>query len=758
MKLSFYKKCFILLILIELIVPIRIVQSCGWVEDEDDGYSFLLGGLIEKPSPIAPYIMKYMDLIDDEKDIKTHQQENVSEWETRFCKKANPKDIHQLVFKMPLAQMKLLKSATENPKIKLPSVLKRNSFARHLKNNKCLEVIDYLIYAKRCEPHVVFSGNYWERPNRNIKAMILLLEEGKDIFYQTKSDYVKLRYVYQILRLAHYAGKYQEVLRLYDELMPKVLADPSIVNYWIEGHRAGAIKSLGDNVKASYMFAQIFDKYPGKRTSAFRSFEINSDEEWEQCKLLARNDKEKAALFVIRAADDESKALEEMEEIYNLDPKNVHLKEILINEVRKLESKFIGADFKRKPGLPRKLSPDAKYLVKIQEFVQKVIDEKKTNDLEIWKLTDGYLTFLRGDFYEAQKDFEKYKDDITNPHLKQQLEIFLLALKINSLEEMDSEVEDEISDIVKNSKIYKTLPDFRRFLFDRLATLYESEGMEGKSFRCQYPIEALKPNPKRIIIEDLLDLFKKEKMTKLERGFVSENGELKKNLLLQLKAVDLMNSFQFEAAKEVLKKVPRNERPVFKVNLFRDRLQDKVNFTPLDTMLYTRSDIIEKMLELDLKGKVALEEGAPFFYKLGIAYYNISYYGHGWQVMDYFRSGANWAYCNDENVCSLYGSPFGNKENKSMTKALEYFEKARLLAKSKELAAKATYMAAKCRLNEWSNDKDSNFSPYSNKIPQLTEQYNDYNKLLATKYKNTKFYQKVINECLYFEHYVRKLR
>ncbi len=756
MKLNFYKKSIILLILIDFIAPIRIAQSCGWVEYDETGYTFLLNGLIETPSPIAPFIMKYLDLIDDEKEVKTHQKANVSEWETRFCKKANTKDIHQLVFKMPLAQMELLKTAAVNSKIKLPTVLQRNSFARHLKTNKCLEVIDYLIYAKKCEPHVVFSGNYWDRPNRNIMEMVLLLEEGRKIFDKTKSDYVKLRYAYQIIRLAHYAGKYQQVLMLYDELMPKVHADPSIINFWIKGHLAGAIKSLGDNVKASYIFAQIFDKYPGKRISAFRSFEINNDKEWEQCKLLAKNNQEKAALFVIRAADDESKALEELNEIYKLDPKNVHLKEILINEVRKLESLFLGTDFKQKPGLSRKLSPDAKYLVKMQKFVQTVINEKKVQDLDIWKLTDGYLTFLRGDFYEAEKDFKKYKKTIKSQKLLEQLDIFLLALKINMLNEIDNEVEDEIADIVKSNKEYKKIPSFRDFLFDRLASLYEKEGNEGKSFRCQNPIDALKPNPKRIIIEDLLDIFEKKEMTKLERAFVSEDGKLMKNLLLQLKGVDLMSSFQFEAAKMVLNQVPRKERSIFKVNLFRDRIKDYVNYT-VDTNEYTRVDIIEKMLDLDLKGKVALEDGAPYFYKLGLAYYNISYYGHGWNVMDYFRSGSNWSYC-ENNVCSSYGDPLGNKENKSMSKALEFFEKARLLAKSQELAAKASFMAAKCRLNEWSCSKDSEFSAYSRDIPTLPEEYNDYNKLLATKYKNTKFYQKVIRECLYFEHYVAKLR
>lgn len=758
MKLNFYKKFIILLILIDFIAPIRIAQSCGGIDsNHDTGYSFLLSGLIEKPTSMAPFIMKYLDLIDDEKEVRTHKQENVSEWGIRFCKKANSKDIHQLVFKMPLAQMELLKTAAVNSKIKLPTVLQRNSFARHLKTNKCLEVIDYLIYAKRCEPHVVFSGDYWERPNRNIKEMILLLEEGRDIFNTTKSDYVKLRYAYQIIRLAHYAGKYQQVLRLYEELMPKVHADPSIINFWIDGHLAGAIKSLGNNVKASYLFAQIFDKYPGKRISAFRSFEINNDEEWEQCKLLAKNNQEKAALFVIRCADDESKALEELNEIYNLDPKNVHLKEILINEVRKLETLFLGTDFKRKPGLSKKLSPDAKYLVKMQEFVQKAINEKKIKDLDIWQLTDGYLTFLRGDFYEAEKDFKKYKKLIKNQRLLKQLDIFLLALKINMLNEIDSEVEEEIAAIVKYNKNYKDIPSFRDFLFDRLATLYEKEGNEGKSFRCQYPIDALKPNPKRIIIDDLLEIFKKEEMTKLEKAFVSEDGETMKNLLLQLKGVDLMSSFQFEAAKTILNQVPRKERPIFKVNLFRDRIKDHVNFTSLDTNEYTRVDIIEKMLDLDLKGKVAMEDGAPYFYKLGLAYYNISYYGHGWNVMDYFRSGTNWGYSKN-NIYSSYGDPFGNKENKSMVKALEFFEKARLLAKSKELAAKATYMASKCRLNEWSSDKDSKFSVYSGDIPNIPEEYNDYNKILATKYKNTKFYQKVIKECLYFEHYIRNLR
>ena len=214
----------------------------------------------------------------------------------------------------------------------------KNSFAQYLFRNKCFETIDYLIFAKRCEPYVV-RPHTWPQEDfeRNSEHMQQLIRLGKRDFMKTKSHYIRLRYAYQLVRLAHYAKDYEQVLTLYDFLMPKTDNAPSIIEHWIEGHRAGALKSLGQNVEAAYVFSRVFEKCPSKRESAFRSFHIRTNEEWEQCLLMCKDDHERANLYVLRANAEDAVILEELEKIYALDPHNENLELLIVREIKKLE-------------------------------------------------------------------------------------------------------------------------------------------------------------------------------------------------------------------------------------------------------------------------------------------------------------------------------------------------------------------------------------------------------------------------------------
>ena len=198
------------------------------------------------------------------------------------------------------------------------------------------------------------------------------------------------------------------------------------MNYWILGHKAGALKSLGEIVEAAYLFSLIFDQCPSKRESAFRSFEIRTDEEWDACFLKCQSDRERAALYALRANAKFSIAAEAMEKIYELDPTNENLELLLVKEIREMEKDLLGIEFNDKKkqnkqfhNLPRKKA--GSYLVALQTFVLKCIEENKIANPELWQLANGYLEYLAGDLYAAGKTFERLKENITNKLLKEQV-------------------------------------------------------------------------------------------------------------------------------------------------------------------------------------------------------------------------------------------------------------------------------------------------------------------------------------------------
>ncbi len=270
-----------------------IAQGCGPADYSFKGYSFLLPDLVKTPSVYAPFLLPFDVLAstyEDEDQAKINH--NLAEWKEIFCALVPIKDIGNVIYNTSLEELELLRTAINSKTIPLDFRMSKNAFARHLENNKCNETIDYLIFAKRCEPHVV-RQNSWSEKKRDIVRMQNLIVQGRRVFRKTKSNYIRLRYAYQIIRLAHYSKDYEQTVELYEELLPKTDRIESILYDWMLGHKAGAMSHLGEEVEAAYLFSQIFHRCPSKRESAFRSFNIKSDEDWETCLLRCRSDQER---------------------------------------------------------------------------------------------------------------------------------------------------------------------------------------------------------------------------------------------------------------------------------------------------------------------------------------------------------------------------------------------------------------------------------------------------------------------------------
>ena len=87
--------------------------------------------------------------------------------------------------------------------------------------------------------------------------------------------------------------------------------------------------------------------------------------------------------------------------------------------------------------------------------------------------------------------------------------------------------------------------------------------------------------------------------------------------------------------------------------------------------------------------------------------------------------------------------PFDNREHLDCSQARYYFERARLATDSLNLAAKATFMAAKCERNDY----------YVNRWREGTAQTFDNFNILLQSYAETPMFQLFIEECKYFKAY-----
>jgi hypothetical protein len=759
-----------LLLVLFLAQPWPAQNDCGPGNFQFQGYSFINEEILRQTPPIGAFYLDFASMAELLQSSRKDQiLDNVTEWVVMVCENALPEDAFTFIYQTPVSVLRQLQTAVQSKSIPLPSILSGNSFAEYLYRNKCEETIDYLIFAKQCEPHVTAPADSWETIQRDVPAMEALIEEGRTALKKTKSDYIKLRYAYQLVRLAHYAGKFELALELYDFAMPKidlpeVNGQPSLIYYWLMGHQAGAYHALGNRIQASYLYSKIFLHSPSKRQSAFQSFDIRSDEEWSQLLLLCRNKSEEATLYALRAYDAGSKALEEMERIYELDPTHPFLEILLLRELSKLEQDLLGLEFNdhrrtnlRNFDIPRAFADT--YVISMQEFVHRIWTEDKVVAPELWHLAEGYLELLAGDYYAAEKNFREVEPKLESKAMREQLAVMRIVLLISAFEQPTEEVEREAYRIFKDEELFAAYPDFSDFLRDKLVQLYRDHDRPGKAFLAQYTLPDLKLNPQEELLDDLIEIAEKPERTPIERLlFRDEEGDDIYHDLIDMQAVLLFQNYQLEAAYALYKKIPRARWDDYGpyhpfVGSFDECINCEVEADSSD--LYNRGEILEELLDLEYQARAEPLNADKHYYKIGLGLFNMTYFGHSWEAMDYFRSGSSWYQLGGEQeVFSYSGGPYGNREVVNVVRPLYYFQKALLVSTKPEVQARAAYMAARCEQILYFQSKDFRPPPCCNTIPNIPPAYRTYFQLLYDNYQDTEFYEEMVEECLYYRRFV----
>ena len=759
-----------------LLLPQQISRACTPAFTVA-GYTFINPEIIAPPVPGATlsnryvrFSQLYQSFFEEKEQVK--QNANLQEWMERFCSMVEEDDMAYLIYKASSEDLELLLTATKSKSLPVPVRLRDNSFAQYLRDKKCTETIEYLLFAKRCEPHVAANGNPWVETQRDTTAMSRLIAEGKKHFKKTKSDYIRLRYAFQLVRLAHYAKQYSKCLKLYDELTAqidkqKARWNDSILPWWILGHKAGALRATGNRVEAAYLYTLIYMSSPERRASAFRSFLIKTDEEWKALMNRCISDTERAYALAIRASDKKSKSLDDLQQIYTLDPRNDQLEALLVKEIDRMELHFLGLAFnpfalqnKRVFQIPGK-GAEA-YLVSLLQFTRKVVAEKKVRRPLFWKIAEAYLTFLAGDNYAAEKVFEELEQQKIEDHaLKEQLAVIRLVMKIAGLQNPNDETEAFIANLIRKDSLYRKYPDMPNYVKHRMAQLYQQHGHPGKAFLCINSFDELKANPKMELLDDLLQMASKKEKNAFERMLLKN---LTANDLLDIKASLYMANGELEAAYETYRRMSATNWDDYGLyNIFKETTKDCIrcyqNVDTTTTSLLNKGELLEKLIDLDYKTRANIGNVAMHHYQLGLAFYNMSYFGYAWKVMDYSRSGATWNFLNKgkNNEYCFYPYPNCIRENTDLSKALYHFQKARLLAGVEtELGAKAAFQAARCEQKIFFASEAWQPPPCCNNMPSLTEKEIPHYQKLKEQFSSTNFYQQIIAECKYFAAYARK--
>ncbi len=736
------------------------------------GYTFLDPNIINKNAAYAPFFTRWGDYYERyyfDQSAEIQQQDNIREWIERFCGKSDKEDVAFVVYQADLHDIAGLHDAAADPtqKTPLPYRLAGNTFAEVLAYNGCTEVTSYLVFAKKCEPFVTEKSSAWDVNNRPSAEMIALIDEGLARFNDTKSHFVKLRYAYQIIRLAHYAHDWQYTVDLYDYLMPKIdRKKPSIVYFWTLGHLAGALQKLGKYPEAAYRFSLVFRHSPSKRAQAYRSFLIRNDDDWKKTMGLCQNDAEKSTLLVLRAGGAHTFLIDDMAEVYGLDPANPQLDLMLLSEVQELEKIFLRTNITdlQQGRASGTLQPKTavKHLLDLQIFIRRVIRENKTPNPKLWRGVEGYLELLAGDRYAAKNRWDRLENDLDDTvyekRLLRQLKIWRCLLEIMQLDPV-SYTSDKRAFEIRGYEAFQWNPSFEPFLQQWLAEGYANHQHPGKAILTAFATADLGLSPRLDVYDDLLMLANSSDPILLERTMqMDTNPDRVVAHILELKGALLLSQGQPEAAVATMRKIlPTQLSLLPKFSPFREKVGEKIHRLVTDTLQLNRLEIAQKMIDLEFSAKTAAALHDPaearYWYKMGIGYYNMSYFGYEWEAIDVFRSGYNQERLSQGPVFPLPGSPEGNRENIDVSLALSYFEKALRTAQDPEVAARAAFMAARCQQKQWLCTTDCAYRTGGKFIPILPKKYSLYYDLLLSDYSDTKFYGAVVKECKWLAAY-----
>jgi len=724
------------------------------------GYRFLNPNLLTYDSQLGPLYRSFAGRygIVSMSEAAIRKRDNLAEWHERYCEQVNVQDLEEVIYGNTLDALRSILRTLERDDATADGLttMRKNSFARHLVDYRCTEVVTYLIFAKRAEPYVTGGSYDFKRRENDRVAMKRLIDEGLDIFKSTDSHYVRLRYAYQLLRLAHYLKEYAYVLELYDYLMPKIEANPSILYDWVEGHRAGALQAGGDYPTSAYLYSRIFERCASKRRSAYTSFRIRTDAEWQAASNLCANDHERAMLHVMRAQNHRAVVLEEMEKIYALEPINTALEPLLMRELLELERDLLGLDFnpaaqtnKRLRNRPRPAA--ATRLVKLQAFVNKAVNGRNTANPGIWLLARGTLEMLGGDYFYARRSYGDLARENPEDTLARQLYIFSEVLNVLALNRINDSVELYYFDLLNDLELRTEFPDLKPLVNDKLEAVYRANGRTGKAALLQYGFDALARNPKLSDVKELEGMADSLISNRFDRSLLADRvGPNPENDINDLLGTYYLQKGQWQTALEVFKRIPTARRDAYGTYApFGKQLNDRVNFRPSAAVpRLNKVDLLEQLIELEDIARRTTNDtlATQNYFLLGLAHYNMSYYSYNWRLADGFRSGASGALAAQRRfpgqVFPHVDAPLGNRENMNMQWAATYFSNALERAPTREAAAQAAFYAAKVQRNR----HYAAGSPGPRPFP--------YFRLLGEAYYDTRFYQKAVEECRTFAWFV----
>ena len=697
--------------------------------------------------------------------------ENVADWR-RFVGSTIPtENVSHIIYVSNEAYLSRLRryvvSGISSPDSALAAEFRDDALANYWRFHGGRAAVDYLAFAKKCEPYATgaHSEDIWienrgwvARMRRSaLGTLDSLISIALDRYHTPIPVFLRLRYAYQAVRLAQYGEEYGRCVALYDSLIAP-LAIESPVTWWALANKAGALRALGHDAEAAWLFSIAFEHDPARRHSCFLSFRVRNDSIWGKTLSFCRSNEERETLYFLQGINPFSNGLEHMMQIYALNPGSEKLEVLLVREMGKLQDELSAAVIAgRKMEDENRQRASLQYLDSVAAFIRTGLGAGKVRQPEVWKVSLGYSEMLLGNVPEARRLFAELALQSTNTIIHDQLDACNLALRISTISVMNDAVENELFDEVRASRNEYL---FECFL-DKAASVFELHGDAIHAFLCRNPITVVMYDPEMRLVDSLLSLCRVERKTALEqyllsfeeRGGAQGEGSYMAGVehrrdplvfLMDVKATLLFAEDSLQAAERIFRTLPPLEYSEIRGDPFIAHIRDcrDCDFRSVPNQRYSKLWLVQRMIDLKEKIRRQPDSAAFFHYLVGNAYYNITHYGNASEAIDFHRN-----HDAPQITDVYYGYDLHSEaEYLDCSIAMDHYVQAMNLATAagdSEMAARCCFMAAKCDQNDY-------YSAWRSEPVEARQ----YFSILKERYPRTAFFREALGECEYFKYFL----
>lgn len=681
--------------------------SCGggyWWNSEDVEFHFLdnKDNLYLQYSNDLSSASTYNDII-YKYSIK-NKEENLKEWQVALENRFSIKELEDIIYK------------NRNQELILDE-----------------EFQEYLKFIKEQEYCVTYNP-YINQDFTYCKDFIPIALNKID---NTKNSFLKQRYFYIALRLSHYKDSTKNSLDIYNKYSYLLNNSNSIVKDWIQGLYAGALVKNNEIAKGVYEFSKLFENSINSHLSFYNFKYITSEEYFNELLSYAKDDSEKTKMYAIRALNYNSNVLEEMKNIYNIDKNSKWLDFLIFRELLKSQTlhNTYGSAYKDYE------NENSEYI-----YFLKNIDK---DDRYLVDLSLVHFNIYFKKYEESKKILDRLLVEFPNKH---ELEVASYILYLNSLKNIDSSIEDEIYKRV--SHFNENEFDIYKYTLNTLSNLYKNQNQDFEKY--------LSDNFYYIEYKDLdLENFKKFEMF-LE---TKQDTKLREFLQTRFKKMVTANKSSFDFAKITVLINNLKFQEALDTN-FEILDKTKVEFNPFNGLIRgnNRSGkkepfTIREFLQRVIKIENELEKNPNSVmdnFLLANSLYNLSHFGNINRVTTVYRSNY------------LVHTP--KLQEQKLNLAINYYEKALENSKDIELNAKITYLIAKTKLalfdlnydkypqedNWWKKNSVYNYGSDEFYEKFLENSGSRYFNILQNNFKDTRYYNELIQECGDFKTYINR--